>query len=325
MQEGDLARAFGLTAARSAAALAAARAVAEADGGPARAPTARLLAVTARALGVGGAPAAGEAPPLARALPAPAARRALCDALLVVACIEGDVTAARRAAVQAIARRLAVRSPWVALLGALERRDAFAVKCALAARSPDARRLFARTWQEEGALGLLRAAAFALGLDRDAALASRYRALGRCAAGSFGRAVSDHFASRGLAFPGEKGGLPERMLHHDLLHVLNGYDTDPAGECELAGFYAGSSGGDAFTFIAIALATFHLGLRVSPAVVAPARGAFDPARVLAAFLRGRRLRVDVMGPWDYWALLPLPLDEARARLGIGGAPPPPGA
>ncbi|HEU4408684.1 MAG TPA: hypothetical protein VFS43_25715 [Polyangiaceae bacterium] len=332
MQDGALARAFGLTRAQSAAALGAVRAVVEADGVPPGARSARLLEVAARALGVadgraegeggeggegGDGRAGGEVPELARAFPAPAARRALCDALLVAACIEGEVTAARRAAVRATARRLGVRSPWVDLLGPLGRRDAFAVKRALVTRSPDARRLFARTWQEEGALGLWRAAVFALGLHRDAALAARYRALGGCPVGSFGRAVSDHFAARGLAFPGEKGGMPERMLHHDLMHVLNGYDTDPAGECELAGFYAGSAGGDAFTFVAIALATFHLGLRVSPAVVMPARGAFDPERVLAAYLRGRRLRVDVMGQWDYWALMPLPIEEVRARLGVG--------
>ena len=35
---------------------------------------------------------------------------------------------------------------------------------------------------------------------------------------------------------------------------------------------------------------------------------------LAAFLRGRAVRVDVMGRWDYWALMPLPLAEARASL-----------
>jgi len=108
--------------------------------------------------------------------------------------------------------------------------------------------------------------------------------------------------------------MPERMVHHDLMHVANGYDTDPAGECELAGFYAGCAGGDPFTFIVTVLATFHLGLSVSPAVVKPARGTFDPARVLAAYSRGRRVRVDVMGPWDYWALMPLSIDEARAAL-----------
>jgi hypothetical protein len=66
-----------------------------------------------------------------------------------------------------------------------------------------------------------------------------------------------------------------------------------------------------------ALTTFHIGIPVSPAMVQTTRGAFDPARVVAAFLRGRRLRVDVMGPWDYWALMPLGMDEVRDRLGIG--------
>lgn len=67
------------------------------------------------------------------------------------------------------------------------------------------------------------------------------------------------------------------------------------------------------------LTTFHLGLPVSAAIVEPARGAFDPARVVAAFLRGRRLAADVMGAWDYWALMPLPLEVVRERLGIAAA------
>lgn len=58
---------------------------------------------------------------------------------------------------------------------------------------------------------------------------------------------------------------------------------------------------------------------VEAVVAGPKRRAFDPERVLAAFLRGRRLRVDVMGRWDYWALMPLSLAEARAQLGIGDA------
>jgi hypothetical protein len=321
MQDAPLAHAFGLARLPAIAAFAATKAVVDADGAPVGARSAQLLDVVGRALGVVDGRGVGGVPDLGLAFPAAAARRALCDALVIAACIEGEARAPRQAAVRTIARRLGVRSPWVRLLGALGRRDAFAVKRALVARAPDARRLFARTWQEEGLPGILRAVAFVLGRHRDAALAARYRALDACPAGSFGRAVSDHFASRRLAFPGEKGGLPERMLHHDLMHVLNGYDTDPAGECELAGFYAGSAGGDAFTFLVVALATFHLGLRVSPAAVAPARGAFDPERVLAAFLRGRRLRVDVMGQWNYWELMPLPVDEVRARLGIGLAVP----
>lgn len=291
-------------------ALHAVRRVVEADGPTLGVRSVQLLAVVSDALGLDAVEAAPGGP---LDLPVPL-RRALVDSLVVAACIEGEVTRARQVAVEQAARDLGVRSHWVDLLEALRCRRPFAVKRALMTRSPDARRILARTWEEEGALGLLRAVLFALGLHRDAPLAARYRALAEQAPGSLGRAFSEHFAARKLAFPGEKGGMPERMLHHDLMHVLNGFDTDPAGECELAGFYAGFAEGDAFTFIVIALATFHLGLQVSPSVVTPSRGAFDPARVLAAFRRGRRIRVDVMGRWDYWALMPLPIDRARATL-----------
>ena len=160
------------------------------------------------------------------------------------------------------------------------------------------RRMFRRIWKEEGALGIIRAIGFVLGLHRDRALSTRFCALSKLPPGTFGRAVADHFAARGLPYPGERGGIPERMMHHDLMHVINGYDTDAAGECQIAGFYCGSTEGEPFTSIMTALATFQLALRVSPAVVQPARGAFEPRRVLAAFLRGRCLRVDVMGAWD---------------------------
>lgn len=310
---GPLADTLNLSEAQARGAWHAVRRVASADGeiGPR---SADLLRVLAHALGV-----TERSPPdvdVAAAFPSTATRLALVDALVIPACIEGEVTLARERAVHAIAAELGVRSRWAEVLAPLRRRRVFSVKRALAARSPDARRLFRRTWDEEGLVGVLRAIVFVAGLHRDADLAARFRGLASCPEGSFGRAVADHFRSRGIAFPGEKGGMPERMVHHDLMHVLNGYDTDPAGECELGAFYAAFADGDAFTFFAIVLATFHLELRVSPAVVTPARGAFDPERALAAFLRGRALRVDVMGAWDYWELMPLPLAEARARLGL---------
>jgi hypothetical protein len=315
---GGLAHALGLSHEQALAAWHALRAVVHADGAPGE-NSLRLLDVSARALGVvpDGDTRRIE---LSAAFPSPAARRALASALVIGACIEGEVTAPRERAVLEIAQKLGVRSHWVELLPALRRRRVLAVKRALASRSPDARRLFRRTWREEGALGVVRAVLFVLGLHRDAALAARFHALADCPQGSFGRAVADHFRSRGITFPGEKNGMPERMVHHDLMHVLSGYDTDAAGECELAAFYAAFADGDAFTFFVTVLATFHLGLRVSPSIVTPARGAFDPERAIAAFLRGRDLRGDVMGAWNYWELMPLPLAEAQARLGLAAPP-----
>ncbi|MBS2016356.1 MAG: hypothetical protein JST00_25960 [Deltaproteobacteria bacterium] len=312
-EHGSLAEALGLSHAQAVAAWRAVRSVVRADGEPLGTRSAHLLGVAAHALGVSPTEE-GEEPSVV--FVNEAHRRALVDALLIPACIEGEVTLARERIVVEIARSLGVRSHWAELLPALRQRKVFAVKRALAPRSPDARRLFQRTWREEGVVGLLRAAVFVLGLHRDATLAARFRGLAECPEGSFGRAVTDHFRARGITFPGEKNGIPERMVHHDLMHVINGYDTDPAGECELGAFYAAFADGDAFTFIVIVLATFHLELAVSPAVVKPARGAFDPERALAAFLRGRALRVDVMGAWDYWALMPLPMEQARASLGL---------
>ncbi len=287
--------------------------IARAGGLPIDERTAELLAVLAPALGVGVYRSSVDP---SAAFPEPRERRALVDALVIVACMPGEVPLPREREVLAIARELGVRSPFVELLPALRKRRTGAVKRALATRSPDARRMFRRIWQEEGIAGVGYVLSFLLGLHRDPELAARFRALADAPPGSYGRAVTEHFASRGLRFPGEKGGLPERMVHHDLMHVLNGYDTDPAGECELGAFYAACADGESFTFFVTVLATFHLGLAVSPAVVMPARGAFDPARAVAAFVRGRRVRVDVMGKWDYWELMPLPLEEARIRLGI---------
>jgi hypothetical protein len=308
---------FELSANQANAAYGALRFVLEAGGGPSVRGTS-LLALAAETLEVADA---GASPPfdaadVLEAFPSSAARRALVEALIIPACIDGEVTVAAERAVTELARALGVRSPFVELLPAFRQRRVLRIKRELARRSPDARRLLARTWAEEGALGLVRALLFVLGLHRDPPLARRFRALGALPEGTLGRAFHDHLASRNLPMPGERGGIPERMVHHDLLHVVNGYGTDPAGECELAGFYAAFAPGDAFTFIATVLATFHLGLPVSPAVVVPSRHAFDARRVLAAYLRGRRLAVDVMGPWDYWSLMPLPMVEAQRRLGL---------
>ncbi|MBA3550437.1 MAG: hypothetical protein H0T76_28510 [Nannocystis sp.] len=321
-----LAQAFGLAPHQARVAFGALRMVVEADGPPGANGLA-LLAVAASTLALGDDWRAvpGTTPAeITDAFPSADARRLLVDSLLIPACIEGEVSAAGEVLVRSLAAALGVRSHWVRVLGPLRRRRVFAVKRQLVRRSPDARRLFARTWAEEGLLGMWRALRFVLGLHVDPPLAARFRGLGALPPGTLGRRFFDHFTARGLAFPGEPGGLPERMIHHDLMHVVNDYGTDPAGECELAGFYAAFCPGDAFTFVVIVLATFQLGLPVSPAVVLPARGAFDPARFIAAFLRGRQLRIDVMGPWDYWALMPLPIDAAREHLGITDPPAPPG-
>jgi hypothetical protein len=310
--------AFQLNTLQAAALYAAASSVVAADG-PAQAPGRALLESLAWALALASAEecSVGRAAALvAEAFPEVRHRTWIVETMLIAACTNGEVTVAGEAAVLALARSLQVSSHWIALVSALRARRVFAVKRQLMQRSPDAKRMFSRIWQEDGALGLWQAVLFVLGVFRDPALAARFHALGTLPQGTFGRQLFDQHRERGLTFPGERSGIPERMMHHDLMHILNDYGTDASGECEIAGFYTGFSHGDRFTFMVVALATFQLGMAVSPAVVSKARGTFDPERVLAAFLRGRQLRVDVMGPWNYWQLMPLSIGEARKQLGI---------
>ncbi|MFV8750517.1 hypothetical protein ACNOYE_08185 [Nannocystaceae bacterium ST9] len=316
-----LARQFGLTPSQARVALGALRAVVEADG-PADEREAEFLSVAAQTLELA-------TPWTAQALVEPAqaaelfasepARRLLIFALILAACIDTKATPASVALVRRFASELGVESRWVGALEHASRRRVLPTKLALYRSSPDAVRLFQRTWAEEGMLGLVRALRFVLAggsRELDPALAWRFRQLGLLPEGTLGRMFWIHMRSRAMAFPGERGGLPERMIHHDLLHAVTGYDTDAAGECQLAGFYAGFTPGEPFTFVMTVLTTFHLGMPVSPPIVRPAVGAFDPAKFIAAFERGRKLRVDVMGRWDYWELMPLPLAEVHARLGI---------
>lgn len=314
--KGELKKELGLTSEQARVILGVARSVVEADDVGPRSRV--LLDLLAEALDLSGWQTIAVPSDVAvrGAFERSSERRALVDALVIPAAIECEVTHAREAAVRRWARALEVESHWVEVLGPMRRRSVWGVRRQLFPRSPDGRRVLSRAWEEERWIGLWRALLFTLGLFRDPPLAARFRALGALAEGTLGRTFHDHLVSRGMTFPGEAGGLPERMIHHDLMHVLDGDDTDPAGECELGGFYAACASGDSFTFIVTILATFQLGLPVSPAIVTPAIGAFDPRRVLAAWLRGRRVNVDVLGRWDYWSLMPLTLDEARAHLGI---------
>jgi hypothetical protein len=259
----------------------------------------------------------------AEVLSSPNARELLVRALIIAACIDTQAATGSVDSVHEFAAALGVKTRWLKTLRHASRRQILRVRMAIYSSSPDAVRLFRRTWREEGLLGVWRAVRFVLGGGLvDPKIAWKYRELGLLPEGTLGRTFWANFTQRKLAFPGERGGLPERMVHHDLMHVLNEYGTDPAGECEVAGFYAAFtsnmklSDGDPFTFVMTVLTTFHLELPVSPAFVLPARGAFDPRRFLRAFERGAELKVDVMGEWDQWGVMRLPLPEARAQLGL---------
>src|SRR6185436_575458 len=111
----------------------------------------------------------------------------------------------------------------------------------------------------------------------------------------------EHMTSRKFSFPGEPGGLLEKQLHHDLTHVLCGYDTDPEGECQIAAFYAGYYKQDPFSFLFLVLCMFQVGVPLAPNsdFVTTAKLTFAPEKVLRAMQRGAGVKVDMTDHWDF--------------------------
>jgi hypothetical protein len=186
----------------------------------------------------------------------------------------------------------------------------------LLARFEMARRMRSGVASVRGFPGFLRAALPFLGIGaHNPEVSMRYRALSACPPSSFGFALHRHFRNNGFAFPGERYGLPESMVFHDVGHVLSGYGVDPEGEIQQAAFQAGFRRSDGFLFLLFGVLQFHLGLRLSP----PARGQrgmFDVKRVLRAAERGAACKVDLGSGFDPFAYADMPLEVMRARLGI---------
>lgn len=140
-------------------------------------------------------------------------------------------------------------------------------------------------------------------------------------AGSFGRAYADFTAREEIspaglvdaseAVPAEDGPIcPDRELFgkrlrdsHDLWHVLTGYGRDLVGEGGLLAFTYGQTRNRGIGFI-VAVAYLKAG-RVLPEQRPVIRDGFR-----------RSKKADWLPGADWEALLPLPLDEARAILRI---------
>jgi hypothetical protein len=159
------------------------------------------------------------------------------------------------------------------------------------------------------------------GLREDPEVAARFRAWEKIPSDSLGAHLFRHYRNNGFALPGEKGGFPEAGLYHDFSHVLAGYDTTPQGETLVGGFIAGyrEKRPDHGLFTALfVLSIFSAGVDVTPIGVGAETGTVGGGaeRFLLAIQRGSAVLQDLSDDWNFWDYIELPLDEARARLGI---------
>lgn len=116
-------------------------------------------------------------------------------------------------------------------------------------------------------------------------------------------------------FSGEKGAPPELIVIHDCVHVLSGYDTDPAGETQIVGFTIGFAAQDPTDDLISIMMQFHLGEHIAPQVP-PSRGTFSPEEFLRAVQRGAAMNIDLNDRWDPWTVFDQPVASLRERYGI---------
>ena len=189
----------------------------------------------------------------------------------------------------------------------------------LRARIDFTRRMAARVvhdaWPSEQERGMLEMLSRALQVRIDSALAARYHALAELPPASFGHALWEHFRRNAFRFPGEGGGVPERLLFHDVGHVLSGYSTDAEGELELSAFQTGCMRDGDFMPLYLGIVQFNFAVRARPAG-GDASAGVDFEKVTTALVRGASCRIDPTDAWDFWSLLPQPLDDVRRSLGI---------
>ena len=158
-------------------------------------------------------------------------------------------------------------------------------------------------------------------IGEDRAAVARYRALSELPEGTLGREFYRHYTKEGLAFPGEKSGFPVGALFHDFSHVLAGYDTSPEGEMKNAAFQAGfTRHKDAFFTALFAIVIHTAGINLAPFPMPVFRGRIGQGTlawdVLHGLQRGAAMKLDLGDGWDFWESVELPIEEARARLGI---------
>jgi hypothetical protein len=249
---------------------------------------------------------------VAEVITEPHQRKRVVQLATIAAMVEGDVTSAEATAVRALAAALEVEEASLKVL------DEIAADHTLLTRFDMMRRIMgkvgSRAYQEEGFAGIRKMLAPFTG-GEDAEVAWKYKQLGLLPEGTLGREFWEHCTKNRFAVPGEKGGIPERLVFHDFGHVLAGYDTRPESEIQQGAFQGGFVREDGFAFLMFAIIQFHLGVKVTP-VAEGQTGLFDVPKVLRAAQRGAACKVDLSDHWDPFAVADAPLEQLRADYGI---------
>lgn len=244
-------------------------------------------------------------------------RHRLLQTLVATAMVDGDVTREETDLIDAYAKALGVTDGHVKNLHRVLDGQLMRLRFDVVRRVPLSRQVLSETYQEEGLRGLWKFFKAARGHNElDGDLAWHFKRLGLLSADTLGRQFWEHMTTLGFPFPGEPHEhVPVRFIHHELTHVLCGYNTEAEGECQIAAFYAGHLGDDPFIFVFLTMVMYQLGVAFNP-VVTPTRLQWDPQKVIRALQRGAAINTNLTDHWDFWPDLTRPIDEVRRKYNI---------
>lgn len=244
----------------------------------------------------------------------------LVQAMIVGVIADGEPEPAAYARVEAFADALGVAPPALRTIRLLVEQHALLFRLDFMRRSHMTDMIKATYRHHGGILGVAAALLGQRGLYEDTELAARFTALERLPADTLGHHYFMHCRSQGFPFPGERGGFPLSGIYHDLTHVLAGYGTTPEGELMVGGFTAGFRRANPFYVLLFVSLLWGAGVNLTPVEQPHITGMMAKDGTAAGFIRaierGARITTDLSNNWDFWPLLPLPLEEARARLNI---------
>jgi hypothetical protein len=252
---------------------------------------------------------------VAEAITEPHQRKRVVQLATIAAMVEGDVTGAEAKAVRELAAGLDVHERALKVLDNIAADHNFLTRFDMMRRIMG--KFGTKAYEEEGFAGVRKMLTLFTG-GEDPQVAWKYKQLGLLPEGTLGREFWEHCTKNKFGVPGEKTGIPERMVFHDFGHVLAGYDTRPESEIQQGAFQGGFVREDGFAFLMFAVIQFHLGVKVTP-VTDGFSGLFDVQKVLRAAQRGAACKVDLSDGWDPFAVADVPVEKLRAEYGIPAA------
>lgn len=252
----------------------------------------------------------------------PALREQLVSSLVTAAMLSEHVDERHAEAVERFAAALDVTPVTVRQLRNLAEENLWRLRLDVIRQGPGPDGI-RKLYEQSGALSVVKNILGFAGLIENPEIAARYHALEGYPEGTLGKELFDFYSKRGFKFPGEKGGAPEALLAHDLSHVLGGYDTDIRSEAQVLAFTAGYRREKVFGPLVFMIVQAQHGLRLTPLAEAYTGLLSTPhvvTEMIEAFARGSRMNVDLVGDWDFWAVMDQPVSELRRRYGIDEEP-----